>query len=169
MRRALATGTPGPALFRSLAGDMKKAIDSLLRPAQKLFPTLASFFSLSLTTETYRVRSAVPLADARRTPREDARLTAAANDLVQRFPLAVESYAAAGEMYLSLDSPDRAIAACTQGLAVRPRDPRCLNVRMTALAQAGRCAEARADVAAAQQNLEFTAPTPAFVMRCGRP
>lgn len=168
MQRALATGNPGPTLFRSLAADMKKAVD-LLRPAQKMFPTFSMLFSASLMMESDRYM----MLDLEFTPEgrrsEQARLTGIATDLIQRFPLASESYSTAGEMYLDFKATDRAIATCTSGLAVRPNDLGCLTVRMTALSAAGRCTEARADAAAAQQNVQFAGLPPEFTARCGRP
>lgn len=163
---ALKNGVPGPALDRSIGAALTKSID-LLQPTQKLFPKLSGVFTSVLAYESARYSCLKDeyLPDYKK--REEARLLALAEDLLNRFPDAADAHSSAGQMLLDLNQPERAIRACSRWLTGHPLDTDCLTLRAMAFALTGKCAEARQDLLNARKDPQFKGLPPEFKSPCG--
>jgi len=164
--RAVAIGKAGPEQLRAVARDLTNTIGRM-KPLETHFPKYSSAFIAGLTLERERHRLIRDFYKPDQKQREEARLVALGESLLQRFPDVTGTHALVGQLQLDLGNPERAIAICSGWLAGHPLDADCLAVRGMALAQTGRCAEARQDVANARRDSAFHGLPKGFTSPCG--
>jgi Flp pilus assembly protein TadD len=162
----LKTGDPGPALFRSVAADIKQSID-YMKPAQKLYPELSLVFTAALELESIRYSLLKMEYRPEAKQSEKARLVTLGEDILRHFPDSADAHSALSQLYLDMDDAGKAIDISSRWLTKHPHDTTGLTLRGTALAQLGKCAEARQDLSSAAKDPQFKGLPTEFKSRCG--